>query len=168
MNIVDPAAMPQPLHPFRHKSPVAALGMAVNYLMTKPAFAKLHFGDWSRILVGQINRGHYFFVLDGAGLPQGFVGWALTSAEKAEAWVEGRAPLSHEDSKAGECVVFNAWTAETAPAHRFMVDVTRVYIKDKKTLYFKRHYADGGVRPVRLPVNRFVAGHAARGAGGAF
>jgi hypothetical protein len=32
--------------------------------MTKQAFATLRFGDWSRILVGQINRKHYYFAVD--------------------------------------------------------------------------------------------------------
>ena len=41
-----------------------ALGLAVSHLMTKPAFANLRFGDWSRVLVGQINRKHYAFVVD--------------------------------------------------------------------------------------------------------
>ena len=49
----------QTLRLFRPDSPPAvALGLAVNHLMTKPAFAQLSFGDWSRILVGQINRKH--------------------------------------------------------------------------------------------------------------
>ena len=46
-------------------NPAAALGLAVSHLMVKPAFANLKFGDWSRILVGQINRGHYCFAVDG-------------------------------------------------------------------------------------------------------
>jgi hypothetical protein len=50
---------------FRPESPTVALGLAVSHLMTKPAFAQLKFGDWSRVLVGQINRKHYRFVLDG-------------------------------------------------------------------------------------------------------
>ena len=36
----------------------AALGLAVSHLMVKPAFANLRFGDWSRVLTGQINRKH--------------------------------------------------------------------------------------------------------------
>jgi hypothetical protein len=41
---------------FRPDNPYVALGLAVSHLMTKPAFATLRFGEWSRILVGQINR----------------------------------------------------------------------------------------------------------------
>ena len=31
---------------FRPPNPYAALGLAVDHLMTKPAFATLRFGDW--------------------------------------------------------------------------------------------------------------------------
>ena len=144
---------------FRPNSPVVALGLAVNYLMTKPAFAQLRFGDWSRILVGQINRGHYCFVIDGNNQTQGFVGWALTTREKAEAWVEGRRGLSYGDSTEGDCLVFNGWMANSFKVHRFMVDEARKIIKDKETIYFKRYYNDGSNRPVRLNVNDFVARH---------
>ncbi|CAN5524566.1 hypothetical protein BH10PSE7_BH10PSE7_02180 [soil metagenome] len=143
-----------------------ALGLAVNFLMTKPAFAQLRFGEWSRILVGQINRGHYCFVLDQANAVQGFAGWALTTREKAEAWVEGIGALSYEDSLAGECLVFNAWSANSFRVHRFMVDEARKIIVDKETLYFKRRYSDGSTRPVRLSVNEFVNTHIRRKSAG--
>lgn len=145
----------------RAESPAVALGLAVSYLMTKPAFARLRFGDWSRILVGQINRRHYYFVGDGSREIQGFVGWALATREKAEAWVEGRRGLSYDDSREGECLVFNAWVANNLRVHRFMVDEMRKIGKDLETLYFKRHYPDGTTRPVRLNVNEFVARHIA-------
>ncbi|HEV8679980.1 MAG TPA: hypothetical protein VGQ90_11435, partial [Stellaceae bacterium] len=143
----------------RPDNAIVALGLAVSYLMTKPAFARLPFGEWSRILVGQINRGHYCFVGDGSRQIQGFAGWALATREKAEAWVEGRRGLTYDDSKEGECLVFNAWVANNFRVHRFMVDEARKIIKDKETLYFKRHYPDGSTRPVRLNVNDFVATH---------
>jgi hypothetical protein len=54
--------------------PRIALGLAVGHLMTKPAFARLRFGDWSRILIGQINRKHYRFVLDEKSRVVGFLG----------------------------------------------------------------------------------------------
>ena len=149
---------------FRPDQPVVALGLAVNHLMTKPAFADLRFGDWSRILVGQINRGHYYFAVDGNNQIQGFIGWALTTKEKAEAWVEGRGALSYADSKAGDCIVFNAWSANTTRVHRYLFDEARKIIKDKEIVYFKRHYKDGSTRPVRLTVNDFVARHIGRNA----
>ena len=149
---------------FRPDKPATALGLAVSHLMTKPAFAKLRFGEWSKILVGQINRGHYAFVVDAEGQVQGFVGWALATRDKAEAWAEGH-QLSYADSLQGECLLFNCWSANSTRVHRFMVDEARKLIRDKETLYFRRHYPDGSVRPVRLSVNDFVEGHIHRHAG---
>jgi hypothetical protein len=47
-----------------------------RHLMLKPAFARLPFGHWSRILTGQIRRGHYFFIAS-SKQDRGFCGWAL-------------------------------------------------------------------------------------------
>lgn len=157
-----PSAPRPPFRLFRPKQPAAALGLAVSHLMTKPAFAALKFGEWSRILTGQINRGHYGFVTDASESIQGFAGWAITTREKAEAWVEGRSALANEDCLGGDCFVFNAWSANSFAVHRYMVDEARKIIRDKETLYFKRHYPDGGARPVRLNVNGFVESHIAR------
>jgi hemolysin-activating ACP:hemolysin acyltransferase len=144
------------------ENPHFALGLAVSHLMTKPAFANLKFGEWSRILVGQINRRHYAFAVDPARRVLGFAGWALTTRDKAEGWVEGKRPLSYEDSLAGECLVFNCWSADNFRVHRFMVDEARKLIADKQTMYFKRYYKDGTSRPVRLNVNEFVDDHIVR------
>ena len=97
-------------------NPYVALGLAVNHLMVYPAFAKLRFGDWSRILVGQINRRHYYFAIDEKKQIQGFLGWALTTRDKAEAWLAGRRPLSYEDSRDGDCIILNAWAASSPEA----------------------------------------------------
>src|SRR4051812_46208654 len=77
-----PIAPRENLRVFRAKDPYIALGLAVSHLMTKPAFANLRFGDWSRILTGQINRKHYYFAVDRKNQIQGFMGWAVTSKEK--------------------------------------------------------------------------------------
>jgi hemolysin-activating ACP:hemolysin acyltransferase len=134
--------------------------------MTKPAFANLRFGGWSRILVGQINRKHYYFA-DSKNQIQGFIGWALTSKENAEAWVEGRGAFSFADSLDGDCVVFNAWAANTGKVNRFLLGEARKVIAGKDTVYFKRFYKDGSVRPARLRVNDFVAQHLRRPSGDA-
>jgi hemolysin-activating ACP:hemolysin acyltransferase len=159
---VVPLAPPPDLKVLRPQSPFVALGLAVNHLMTKPAFANLRFGDWSRILVGQINRKHYCFAVDGKNQIQGFMGWALTSQENAEAWVEGRGALSFADSLNGDCVVFNAWAANTGKVNRLLLGEARKVIEGKDTVYFKRFYKDGSVRPARLRVNDFVAQHLRR------
>jgi hemolysin-activating ACP:hemolysin acyltransferase len=154
------AAAPHPgLRLSRPESSYVALGLAVSHLMTKPAFANLRFGGWSRVLVGQINRKHYAFVVDDKNQIQGFLGWALTSKEKAEAWVEGCGELSYQDSLDGDHVIFNAWAASSPVINRFMVAAARKIIAGKDVVYFKRHYKDGSTRPVRLRVNDFVAQH---------
>lgn len=144
---------------FRPKSPAAALGLAVSHLMTKPAFANLQFGEWSRILTGQINRGHYCFAIDENDRIVGFLGWALTDKDRAEAWVEGRAGLSDAHARDGDCILFNAWAADTLAVNRFLLGAARLPCKGKDTIYFKRHYKNGTTRPVRLSVNAFLAKH---------
>jgi hypothetical protein len=62
---------PPRLRLIRPNNPYVALGVAVNHLMGKPAFANLRFGDWSRALVGQINREHYYFAIDEKNQVQG-------------------------------------------------------------------------------------------------
>ena len=153
-------ATPSPgLRVVRPDNAYLALGLAVNHMMTKPAFAELRFGDWSRILVGQINRKHFFFVVDDKNQIQGFLGWALATKAKAEAWLSGRGGLSFEDSVEGDCIVFNAWASSSAAVNRVLLSAARKVMLGKDTVYFKRHYKDGTTRPVRLAVNDFVAGH---------
>jgi hemolysin-activating ACP:hemolysin acyltransferase len=154
-------AVPE-LRAFRPESPSVALGLAVSHLMTKPAFANLKFGEWSRILVGQINRKHYYLVLDSKNQIQGFLGWAVTSKDRAEAWVEGRAGLPYENSMEGDCIIFNAWAANSGKVNRFLLDVSRKIMEGKDTVYFKRFYKNGTTRPARLRVNEFVAQHLER------
>src|SRR5262245_26486651 len=102
-----PASARPELRVFRPDNPYVALGLAVNHLMTKRAFAALRFGEWSRILVGQINRKHYCFVVDANNRVQGFLGWAVTTKDKAERSEERRVGLSYaDDSFDGPCIIF--------------------------------------------------------------
>lgn len=139
--------------------PRIALGLAVGHLVTKPAFARLRFGDWSRILIGQINRKHYRFVLDEKSVVVGFLGWALSTREIAEAWIEGRAANSLHDANHGECIIFNVWSADTLGVNRMLLAAARQAMLGKETAYFKRAYEGSAVRPVRINVNEFVAAH---------
>ena len=160
-----PAAPPPGLRVMRPDNPYVALGLAVNFLMTKPAFAQLRFGEWSRILVGQINRKHFCLVVDGTNQVQGLLGWALTTRDKAEAWVEGRGELSFEDSKAGDCILFNAWASSSGEVNRVLLHEARKVAHGGQTIYFKRHYKDGSTRPVRLSVTEFIGQHLERDTG---
>jgi hemolysin-activating ACP:hemolysin acyltransferase len=129
--------------------------------MNMPAFGNLRFGHWSQILVGQINRKHYYFVVDSKNKIQGFLGWAITSKDTAEAWVEGRGALS-ESGTDGECIVLNAWAASTPKVNSFLYrEARRIFdASGKEMLYFKRSYKDGSIRPGRLRprVKREAAG----------
>jgi hemolysin-activating ACP:hemolysin acyltransferase len=162
----DPAAhamngfVPKPA-PRRLDNSYVAMGLVVTYLMTKPAFAKQPFGSWSRVLVGQINRKHYFLMMDGKKVV-GFAGWALTTRDKAEDWLNDVRDFTFAESNFGDTLVVNAWAADTTEIHRAMVDHYRTIIGPYRSMYFKRAYDDGSIRKVRLPVNRFVAGHVER------
>jgi hemolysin-activating ACP:hemolysin acyltransferase len=147
---------------FRPENPYVALGLAVNHLITKPAFAALRFGEWSRVLVGQTNRRHSCFAVDANNCIQGFIGWAETSKEKAEAWLERDRALSFEDSLHGDCIIFNAWSANTPRVNRFLICEARKIIAGKAAVYFKRYYKDGRIRRARLRVNDFVTHHVGR------
>ncbi|MGD9617491.1 MAG: toxin-activating lysine-acyltransferase [Alphaproteobacteria bacterium] len=133
-------------------NPVFALGLAVSYLVTKPAFARLSFGSWSRILIGQINRGHYRFVVDGASRVQGFMGWALAAKNDAEDWLTGRRSLSDAETKEGDSIIINAWAANNPEVHRLLLAECRSVGKGKDNVYFKRHYNDGTIKPIRLKI----------------
>ncbi len=93
---------------------------------------------------------------------RGFLGWALTPEALAEQWVDGRAGLRSDECREGDCVIINAFAADTGAVNRCIVDTMRKLFADKCTLYFKRHYPDGRTRPTRLSVNDFVADHLAR------
>ena len=153
---VDPAA--ERFRAVKDPNAYAALGRAVSYMMTKPAFARVPFGHWSKTLTGQINRGHYFFVYEGRRIV-GFLGWAFVPEAKAVAWAEGRAEISYEDSVNGDCIVINAWSADTPGVNRFIVERLREIGRHGKRLFAKRFYKDGRTRPVYLDVNDFVASH---------
>jgi tetratricopeptide (TPR) repeat protein len=150
---------------WRPKDPAACLGLAVEFLSKMPAFARLQFGEWSQVLFYQVARGHCFFVVDQDKRVRGFLGWALTDQALAQQWVEGRAGLRNEQCLAGDCVIINAFAAETDDANDLIVRTMRELFADKRLLYFKRHYPDGRTRPARLSVNKFVASHLARTAG---
>lgn len=142
-----------------------ALGLAVEHLMTKPAFARLPFGHWSRILTGQIRRGHYFFVVTPKKVV-GFCGWALGTREEAEAWISGSQLAANVSGETGEYIILNAWSADTPEAHRVLLDELRIRGRGSKTLYAKREYKDGRTRPLRLKLDGAVDSHAEKALAG--
>lgn len=143
---------------FKDDNAYAALGRAVSYLMTKPNFRELKFGAWSRTLVGQINRKHYFFTSDGKNIV-GFVGWAFVAEDMAKAWLEDAADFNSADCVNGECMVINAWAADTNAVNRFNLREIRHHLVGRKAAYAKRFYKNGRVRPLRVGITDLVEAH---------
>lgn len=150
------------LQVFRPENPATALGLAVQYMMTRAPFAQLPMGAWCRVLVGQINRGHYQFVLDTRNNVVGFLGWAVASEDHAEAWLQGRRAVANAEAKDGDCIIFNAWAADSEKINRFVLAAARAAARGKRLIYSKRYYRDGRIRPLRLRVNDFVEQHVGR------
>lgn len=144
---------------FRTQNPAQALGLAVSHLMTRPAFARLSFGPWSKILAGQINRGHYWLIADDAKRVVGFLGWALAQEAAAEAWLADD-PGAVISGGQGDCIIFNAWSGDDPGVRETLLAAARQAAAPHRLIYFKRFYARGGVRPVRLLVTDFVQNHA--------
>jgi hemolysin-activating ACP:hemolysin acyltransferase len=144
------APQPPSLALYRPEWRALALGLAVNHLMTKPSFMRMRFGELSQLLAGIVNRDQYFFVVDQTRQIQGFAGWALTSRSNAEDWLGGRRALASKDCITGECIVMNAWSANTMTTHRYMVREARKVLGDKDAIFFRRFYGDGRMRPVRI------------------
>lgn len=145
-------------HRFRPESSVVALGLAVGYLQSKPAFAGLHFGSWSKILIGQINRKDYFLFASPEKRIVGMLGWAYLQRKVAEAWLVNQ-PIADTLDQNGDCIVFNVWSGDDAGVHRALLLASRAACVGRETIYYKRFYGNGRVRNVRLSVNDFMAGH---------
>ena len=139
---------------FQDKNPVMGMGRAVGHLMTFPEFAAMRFGNLSRLIAGQVNRKHYFFLLQEQKIV-GYCGWALTSIEDADAWLDENRPVSFVAGMEGPCCVINIWQASTPGANRAIARILRTTLSDQTHLYARRFYADGRVRRVRLNVNQY-------------
>lgn len=132
--------------------PEVALGRAAAHLMRHKAFAAAPFGHIVRSLVGQVNRGHYAFVADREATV-GFLGWARAPRALAEAWLAGERPLADAEARAGDCALLNYVQADRPEVSRFLLASAPRLLPGVRTIYARRHYPDGRVRPVRLPID---------------
>ena len=151
----------QKLRLVRPDNPAGALGRAVSYLMTKPAFAKLQFGDWSRIWWGRSTAGTS-------------ASWLTEPARCRASWA-GRSPARNmpkpgrgpprpdvRGQPARRLHGGQRVRGEFDAVTRFLIAESRRIARDKTTIYFKRHYNDGKARAARVPINAFVGNHIAR------
>lgn len=129
--------------------PHVALGMAAVLTSKHEAFAREGFGSWLRILVGQVNRDQYRFVLRGRK-PVGFVDWFRTDRQQAERWLAEEGPALARSE--GDCVVVNAVQADDAEVLAYVSGSIPRLEAPPFVLYAKRSYPDGRVRKLRLQV----------------
>ena len=137
----------------RDKNPFAACGRTVSYLMKIPNLARLPFGQLSRLIVGQINRGQYFFIVDASSAICGYCGWTQTTHDRAEAWLEKNIEVSGENIVDGPVCVINIWQASSPKANAAIVGALRTMVHPSTALVVaKRFYPGGKIRPVRIPI----------------
>ena len=142
-----------------------AVGIAARLMMNHPAFSRQPFGFWTQTLEGQAKLGHHAFVMDDARQVVGFVGYALTTKARAEAWKRGEMALAYDECRHGDCVIFQAWIANDRFVHRFLVNAARKILVGRDTMYYKRVYRNGSARIVAQPINAFIESHLARASG---
>lgn len=135
----------------RDSNAYAAVGRAAGMLMIYESFGQLPFGQIMKIIAGQINRGHYRFVLRG-NEPVGFFGWAYASKIGALKWLEENDESHVGDGVNGDYVIMNIWHARETSINAFAQRELLKVFEGKKTLYAKRRYADGRIRPVRVNI----------------
>lgn len=134
----------------RYKDPHKALGLSVALTMRHAAFSELPFGVWARVLVGQVNRGHYLVLLVD-GVPQGFGGWFPARKADAEAWLNSGKDIAAAPDDEADCGVVNAFVAPSAAATRFLRDAMLREAPTLGTLYWKR--VKGGRRRLTRVAN---------------
>ena len=142
------------LRAIRDKNPFAACGRTVSYLMNVPNLARLPFGQLSRLIVGQINRGHYFFIVDSASAINGYCGWSQASHSEAEAWLVKNIDVGGDRVTDGPVCVINLWQASSPKANTAIIGALRTMLHPGTELIVaKRFYPDGTIRPVRIPLS---------------
>jgi hemolysin-activating ACP:hemolysin acyltransferase len=138
VNESTPSAAPAPLEIRRHDSDIHALGMAVNLLRFSEPFSGYAFGPFAGNLMGQIRRKHYFFTLSGKQV-LGYAGWALCSAEVAEAWLAERYTPRFEECVDGPVFVGLTWFSAAPRVSFFQARALRRLFPGQRGLW-RRDY----------------------------
>ncbi|TFF22004.1 hypothetical protein E3C22_15255 [Jiella endophytica] len=133
----------------------AAVGRALAYCMTDDVFGQMPLRAIARLIIGQVNRSQYFFLMED-GVVHGYCGWMRCTAADGEAWVTGRQPEPHPVPDGEACIV-NMWKSSGPEVNAAISRELRRRLADATHLYARRFYADGRIRPVRITAPRFAA-----------
>lgn len=139
----------------RTKDGYSAAGRAMTLLMLNDAFEGLKLGEIGRLIVGQVNRNHYYFIRRN-GVPTGFIGWAYCSEAAAIAWAERNDPRGIGDGKTGDSVILNSWLADGKDMNSYLLGRLREEWTDKKKLFARRRYTNGKSRALILNIDRDI------------
>lgn len=137
----------------RDPNKMAAAGRAMVLLMRDDAFSGLAIGEIGRLIAGQVNRDHYFFV-GRNGKITGYLGWALCSHVAAERWAHQNDGSLVGDGTTGDCVIINCWLADGRDMNSFLISKLRDEFASLKKLYARRRYLDGTHRALVLDIDR--------------
>jgi hemolysin-activating ACP:hemolysin acyltransferase len=107
-----------------YHDPDLALGVACRYLRTKEPFRSYGFGGHTDLLLGQILRGHFSFIVDGDVIV-GYVGWALCSEEVASDWMGGLRLPSYGECQSGDVLAIATFATNSLPAALYAARLLR-------------------------------------------
>ncbi|MEQ6204931.1 toxin-activating lysine-acyltransferase [Sulfitobacter sp. HNIBRBA2951] len=139
----------------RSKDGYAAAGRAMVLLMNNDAFEGLRLGEIGRLIAGQVNRNHYYFICRN-NVPTGFIGWAYCSEKAAYDWAERNDPRGIGDGKTGDSVILNSWLADGKDMNSYLLGRLREEWTDKKKLFARRRYTSGKSRALVLNIDRDI------------
>ena len=129
----------------------SALGFIVEYISFSEIFGGQAFGDWSRQIMGQINRNHYLLAWR-SGRVVGFVGWSRCDRQQAKMWLEGRHDDASDLFKHGPCLIINIWMADDKKVTNFLRKCLREEAENIELVFAKRALKCGGWRKICLKV----------------
>jgi hypothetical protein len=104
----------------------------------------------ARIIMGQVNRGEYFFISSGNEI-HGYCGWMRTSTILADKWLEGTSntdvlPIENESA----CII-NMWKAQSPLVNAAILETLKDRSGGVTHFFGKRFYPNGRIRKFRIP-----------------
>ncbi|MEL6513454.1 MAG: hypothetical protein AAFQ69_08150 [Pseudomonadota bacterium] len=137
----------------RASSAYGALAKSAEISAKHPAFSRLPFGVWCGVLIGQANRGEVAFARAGSKVV-GMAGWCRIDPKDGERWLRDGRETPHNPKGTG--AIINIVQADDAEVLKYMIGQLPDYMPGVKTLYGRRFYGDGRIRPFRMSAARLV------------